>query len=368
MESLFASLRSSAPFWSLRYVEETRETLAVRQDTIEPPRLSIDRGVMLTAITDGGYGYCATSDLSPAGLQAALDRATRVGRSDAREQRVSRFDPQRHARAAGRARAQPAAAPSLSRSELYDLLADECRARAHRRAHRRALRGARAAARSSSSISRTPAATCGSDSATPMPYAHVAANHGHRDADAQLRARAAGRPRAHRARSGFVGCGAAPRGRGAAAPRRAELPVGRDGPPAHARPDDAADPRVDRPSARARPHPRRRAQLRRHELRHARDVRRATATARRSSTSPSTRRAPEQLASFAFDDDGDARAKKRGSSATACSSGRSAAALSQLRARLPGTANSRACELEPPADRPHGESQRRAGRELARRR
>ena len=65
-----------APFWSLRSVEETRELLAVRQDTIEPPRLAIDRGAMLTAVTDGGYGYCATGDLSPAGLQAALDRAT----------------------------------------------------------------------------------------------------------------------------------------------------------------------------------------------------------------------------------------------------------------------------------------------------
>ena len=71
-----ASLRSTAPFFSLRYVEHTREVLAVRQDTIEPPRLSIDRGVMVTAITEGGYGYCATSDLSPAGLQRALDRAT----------------------------------------------------------------------------------------------------------------------------------------------------------------------------------------------------------------------------------------------------------------------------------------------------
>ena len=57
-------------------------------------------------------------------------------------------------------------------------------------------------------------------------------------------------------------------------------PSRRDGRAAHARPDDAADPRVDRPSARARPHPRRRAQLRRHELRHARHVRHATATAR----------------------------------------------------------------------------------------
>ena len=54
---------------------------------------------------------------------------------------------------------------------------------------------------------------------------------------------------------------------------RAELPERDDGRAADARPDDPADPRVDRPSAGARPHPRRRAQLRGHELRHAGHVR-----------------------------------------------------------------------------------------------
>ena len=72
----FGALRSPAPFWSLRGHEETHEVLSVRQDTVEPPRLSLDRGAMLTALTEGGYGYCATSDLSVAGLQKALDRAT----------------------------------------------------------------------------------------------------------------------------------------------------------------------------------------------------------------------------------------------------------------------------------------------------
>src|SRR3954471_11164909 len=72
----FHGLRSAAPFWSLRLHHETREVLAMRQDTLEPPRLSLDRGAMLTAMTEGGYGYCATSDLSQMGLQKALDRAT----------------------------------------------------------------------------------------------------------------------------------------------------------------------------------------------------------------------------------------------------------------------------------------------------
>jgi predicted Zn-dependent protease len=122
----FQRLRSGAPFWSLRVTDESREHLAVRQDTIEPPRLSTDRGAMLVAITDGGYGYCATSDLTPAGLQAALDRAT--GWADAtRTASVHRYDPREMPAPKGERLAAAAASPSLSRSELYDLLADECR-------------------------------------------------------------------------------------------------------------------------------------------------------------------------------------------------------------------------------------------------
>jgi predicted Zn-dependent protease len=75
LRDAFRQLRSEAPFWSLRGVAESVESLAVRQDAPEPPRLGVDRGAMLTVISAGGYGYCATSDLSPAGLQAALDRA-----------------------------------------------------------------------------------------------------------------------------------------------------------------------------------------------------------------------------------------------------------------------------------------------------
>ncbi|TMH68657.1 MAG: TldD/PmbA family protein, partial [Betaproteobacteria bacterium] len=86
------ALRSSAPFWSVRYHEEQRETLAMRQDTLEPPRLSVDRGAMLTAVVDGGYGYCATSDLSSGGLQKALDRATRWAEAT-KGKSVVRFDP-----------------------------------------------------------------------------------------------------------------------------------------------------------------------------------------------------------------------------------------------------------------------------------
>jgi predicted Zn-dependent protease len=120
----FRTLRSRAPFWSLRCVAETRESLAVRQDTLEPPGLAIDRGAMLTAVTDGGLGYCATSDLSAAGLQAALDRATEWAEA-ARSASVFRFEPQRMLAPRGERRATPQGA--WSRRELVELLGEECR-------------------------------------------------------------------------------------------------------------------------------------------------------------------------------------------------------------------------------------------------
>src|SRR6266850_4117832 len=120
------ALRSSAPFWSVRYHEEKRETLAMRQDTLEPPRLSVDRGAMLTAVTDGGYGYCATSDLSVSGLQKALDRATRWAEAT-KGKSVVRFDPAKMAAPRGEYQS-PAGAKPPGRSAIHDLLAAECKA------------------------------------------------------------------------------------------------------------------------------------------------------------------------------------------------------------------------------------------------
>ena len=122
----FSRLRCAAPFWSLRFHEETHETLAVRQDTIEPPRFSIDRGAMLTAVTEGGYGYCGTSDLSQAGLQAALDRASAWAHAT-RSSSVVRFDPGRMPAPRGEYRSR-SVRENPDRGALHDLLAAECRA------------------------------------------------------------------------------------------------------------------------------------------------------------------------------------------------------------------------------------------------
>src|SRR5258706_13034283 len=120
------ALRSSAPFWSLRYHEEKRETLAMRQDTLEPPSLSTDRGAMLTAVVDGGYGYCATSDLSQAGLQAALDKATAWAEAT-KGKSVFKFDPERMPAPKGEYES-PFLKERPKNAEIRELLMAECKA------------------------------------------------------------------------------------------------------------------------------------------------------------------------------------------------------------------------------------------------
>ena len=60
---------------SLRIVAETAEFTAVRQDVAMPLMRVIDHGAMISIRDADGLGYAATSDLSDAGLRAALDRA-----------------------------------------------------------------------------------------------------------------------------------------------------------------------------------------------------------------------------------------------------------------------------------------------------
>jgi predicted Zn-dependent protease len=200
----FGSLRSSAPFFSLRYVDATHEQLAVRQDTIEPPRLDLDRGAMLVAITKGGYGYCATSDLSLAGLQAALDRAS-AWAEHTRSASVYRYDPREMPAPTGERLAGDPAPPSLSRSELYDLLADECR---EARIDGRIVE--RCAGLELRHVQQLYLTNTGGDVRQQfgytVPYARVTANQGaETQARSFLDAQQGGLERIER--SGFVGCG-----------------------------------------------------------------------------------------------------------------------------------------------------------------
>ena len=126
MQARLPALRSAAPFWSVRFHEETSRSFAMRQDTFEPPRLSLDRGAMLTAVVAGGAGYCATGDLSPAGLQKALDRATEWAQAT-RGRAIVRFDPSKVAPPRGSYQT-PVAAAQLEPDRIREMLALECRA------------------------------------------------------------------------------------------------------------------------------------------------------------------------------------------------------------------------------------------------
>jgi predicted Zn-dependent protease len=123
-ESALPALDVAADFWSLRFVEETSESYAVRKNVPQPLDVVTDRGVMATVHAGGGAGYAATSDTSPAGLQAALDAALAWACATASLGLVdARTLPRPAAR--GEYRSPSLDAPRLSRREIYELLAAE---------------------------------------------------------------------------------------------------------------------------------------------------------------------------------------------------------------------------------------------------
>ncbi len=75
LEQRFREVLPQAGFCSLRVVDELGEIIRVRQNVLQPIQTVRDCGAMVTVIADGGYGYAATSDLSRAGLAAAVERA-----------------------------------------------------------------------------------------------------------------------------------------------------------------------------------------------------------------------------------------------------------------------------------------------------
>jgi predicted Zn-dependent protease len=77
-DRLATMARAVAPrcrFWSLRAVAETGLNLRVRQDIAEAPSRTEDSGLMVTVVDRGGIGHAASSDASPAGLRRAFERA-----------------------------------------------------------------------------------------------------------------------------------------------------------------------------------------------------------------------------------------------------------------------------------------------------
>ncbi len=80
----FLSEAPACDDWSLRLVEEDSDHLEVRQGVVEPGALVVSLGAMVTVVKGGGIGYGATSDLSLAGLRAAAERAAQWARVHAR--------------------------------------------------------------------------------------------------------------------------------------------------------------------------------------------------------------------------------------------------------------------------------------------
>ena len=81
LQHRFAALRSRADFWSLRHVQESRESYWVRRRVAQAPSFVVDAGAMLSVRIAGVEAYAATSDTSQAGLQAALERAEQMARA-----------------------------------------------------------------------------------------------------------------------------------------------------------------------------------------------------------------------------------------------------------------------------------------------
>ena len=62
----------------IRHVHEEREALGFRDGEIEYSLGSLDEGVMLEVLVNGCFGYAATQDLSPKGLDLAFSQALKL--------------------------------------------------------------------------------------------------------------------------------------------------------------------------------------------------------------------------------------------------------------------------------------------------
>jgi len=128
-EGPLPDLDLACDFWSLRFVEERSESHSVRKNVPQPLQVAVDHGAMATVYANGGYGYAATSDTSPAGLRAALEQALSWARATAS---VSLFDTRALARAAAKGSfSSPSLdTPGLSRRDWFALLEQESQAAA----------------------------------------------------------------------------------------------------------------------------------------------------------------------------------------------------------------------------------------------
>ncbi len=100
LEARFREILPAVDHCSLRYQSERSESIAVRQDVLQPVSDHADAGVMITVAHEGGLGYAATSDLTTQGLAEAARRATQWAARSA-GQAVADFSSIPHSEAKG---------------------------------------------------------------------------------------------------------------------------------------------------------------------------------------------------------------------------------------------------------------------------
>ncbi len=126
LEERFHQLEPYGDFCALRFVRERSEILSVRQNIVQPVETSENSGAMLTAYAGDGMGYAATSDLSLSGLRRATEQAQGWARQSAGRSVVD-FSKMRTAPPVGEYRTH-AVMPwdSMALPDKIDLLRTEC--------------------------------------------------------------------------------------------------------------------------------------------------------------------------------------------------------------------------------------------------
>lgn len=71
----FSAIALPVDFCSLRFVQTRSSYLSVRQNILQPVSTAEDVGAMITVIDKGGLGYAGTSDVTESGLRRAAEQA-----------------------------------------------------------------------------------------------------------------------------------------------------------------------------------------------------------------------------------------------------------------------------------------------------
>jgi len=83
LRSLYERVKPKVDFSSIRFHKDQGDSIAVNSGVLLPAEILRDSGAMVQVYHKGGTGYCATSDLSERGLKSAFDKAQDWAESNA---------------------------------------------------------------------------------------------------------------------------------------------------------------------------------------------------------------------------------------------------------------------------------------------